>query len=112
MLPIGNSSDTSKLSKGTAVNDVTADWNYPTRILFGYGRINDLPHCCHALGIKTPLLVTDPGLAELPLVAEVVQHCRDEGLKVAVFFRHKGKPNGVTNRRGLESISSGGGMMA
>ena len=108
MLPIGNSSDTSKLSKGTAVNDVTADWNYPTRILFGYGRINDLPHCCHALGIKTPLLVTDPGLAELPLVAEVVQHCRDEGLKVAVFSDIKGNPTGSQIDAGSKAFRQGG----
>ena len=90
------------------MENVTADWNYPTRILFGYGRINELPHCCHALGISMPLLVTDPGLAELPLVAEAVQHCRDEGMKVAIFSDIKGNPTGSQIDAGAKAFRQAG----
>ncbi len=90
------------------MNSATADWNYPTRILFGCGRIKDLPHCCYALGIKLPLLVTDPGLAELPLVAEAVQHCRDEGLKIAVFSDIRGNPTGSQIEAGAKAFRQAG----
>ena len=35
------------------------NWNYPTSIRFGLGRINELPEICQQVGIKKPLLVTD-----------------------------------------------------
>ena len=39
------------------------NWNYPTSIKFGAGRIIELPAHCRALGMQRPLLVTDAGLA-------------------------------------------------
>ena len=42
------------------------NWNYPTTIRFGAGRIAELPDACKTLGIARPLIVTDPGLAKLP----------------------------------------------
>jgi alcohol dehydrogenase class IV len=45
-----------------------ADWNYPTAIRFGCGRIAELGEACRGLGIERPLLVTDPALAKLPMV--------------------------------------------
>lgn len=38
------------------------NWNYPTRILVGAGRINELAKACRELGMNAPLLVTDPGI--------------------------------------------------
>ncbi len=51
------------------------NWNYPTSIRFGAGRIAELPDACKAAGIKRPLLVTDPGLAKLPMVAAALTSC-------------------------------------
>jgi alcohol dehydrogenase class IV len=53
------------------------NWNYPTAIRFGAGRIGELPDACRSLGMRRPLLVTDPGLAELPIIRQAQQHCRD-----------------------------------
>ncbi len=61
------------------------NWNYPTTVRFGAGRIRELPQACAALGIRRPLLVTDPGLAALPMVANAVNLCREAGLHCAVF---------------------------
>jgi len=61
------------------------NWNYPTKILFGAGNIRKLPQACETLGMRRPLLVTDPGLAALPMVASAVGYCRDAGLHCAVF---------------------------
>ena len=51
---------------------LTGNWNYPTTVRFGAGRIRELPECCRSLGMERPLLVTDPGLAKLPLVADAL----------------------------------------
>jgi alcohol dehydrogenase class IV len=45
-----------------------ANWNYPTAIRFGAGRVAELGEVCRGLGIERPLLVTDPALAKLPMV--------------------------------------------
>src|SRR5438067_2045524 len=50
----------------------SANWNYPTAIRFGAGRIAELPEACRSLGMARPLLVTDPALAGMPMVTEAV----------------------------------------
>ena len=45
---------------------LTRNWNYPTSVRFGPGRIAELPSVCKELGMKRPLLVTDPGLRFCP----------------------------------------------
>jgi alcohol dehydrogenase class IV len=45
-----------------------ANWSYPTAIRFGAGRVAELAQACRDLGIERPLLVTDPALAEMPMV--------------------------------------------
>lgn len=47
------------------------NWGYPTSIRFGAGRIAELGELCRETGIERPLIVTDPGLAELPVVESV-----------------------------------------
>jgi len=44
-----------------------SNWNYPTAVRFGAGRIAELPDALKIAGIKKPLLVTDAGLAALPV---------------------------------------------
>src|SRR5258705_3411241 len=64
---------------------LTANWNYPTAVRFGPGRISEFADACRAAGIGKPLLVTDPGLSGLKMIADAVSHCRSAGLSVAVF---------------------------
>ena len=40
---------------------LTANWNYPTAVRFGPGRIRELAEICTSIGLKAPLIVTDPG---------------------------------------------------
>ena len=65
---------------------MNANWNYPTAMRVGPGRIAELPDACRELGIKVPLLVTDPGLSALPMVEAAVISCRDAGLRCEVFL--------------------------
>ena len=59
--------------------------NYPTAIKFGAGRIRELADFCKANGIKRPLLVTDKGLAAMPMTAKILASLKKAGLKAALF---------------------------
>ena len=48
------------------------NFNYPTSLKFGAGRIAELADYCRAAGIERPLFVTDPGLASMPMVQKIV----------------------------------------
>ena len=71
---------------------LAGNWNYPTAIRFGIGRIAELPDACRELGMANPLLVTDRGLAELAMVGDAAQSCRDAGLGCAVYADVQGNP--------------------
>ncbi|MFB9147597.1 iron-containing alcohol dehydrogenase [Halomonas alkalicola] len=83
-------------------------WNYPANILTGVGRIRELPAACQALGMKAPLLITDPGLAILPMVRDIVLACHDSGLGIAVFSEIKGNPTGKNVLDGMAAFRDGG----
>jgi alcohol dehydrogenase class IV len=63
----------------------TANWSYPTAIRFGPGRIKELAEACKSAGINRPLLVTDTGLAKLPITERAMNLLREAGLPVAMF---------------------------
>ena len=85
----------------------TASWNYPTNIRFGAGRISELPDACHSLGIKQPLIVTDTGLATLPMVQQAVAACTDAGLGVSVFSDIKSNPIDKNVIDGVAALKAG-----
>ena len=70
------------------------NWNYPTSVRVGAGRISELAEACKHLGMQAPLLVTDPGLAALPMIHEALRQCRDAGLNAEIFSSIKGNPSG------------------
>ena len=84
------------------------DWAYPTEFRFGAGRIAELAEACAALGMKRPLLITDSGLAALPMVADAVKICEDAGLGVGVFSDVKPNPTGGNVATGVDAYRSGG----
>ena len=84
-----------------------ANWNYPTSVKFGAGRINELAAHCAALGIRRPLLVTDYGLATTPMVQSVLRDLRDAGLNVALFSDLKPNPVGANLQSGLAAWRAG-----
>jgi alcohol dehydrogenase class IV len=91
-------------------NDAAAlrgNWNYPTAVKFGVGRIAELPDMCKALGLKRPLIVTDPGLVSLPMIKEAVARNEAAGLHTAVFSDIKGNPNSKNVEDGLKAYRAG-----
>ncbi len=69
------------------------NWNYPTLIRFGAGRIRELPDACRTLGMQRPLIVTDPSLAKLPMIANAVAILKEAGLGGAVFSTFRRTPS-------------------
>jgi len=86
---------------------LVGNWNYPTAIRFGAGRISELPGACRELGMARPLLVTDPGLAELPMVPAALEHCRREGLGCALFADVQGNPVEANVTAGVAAFRAG-----
>ncbi|MBM3565105.1 MAG: iron-containing alcohol dehydrogenase [Alphaproteobacteria bacterium] len=84
------------------------NWNYPTKVRFGAGRIKELPRVCESLGMKKPLLVTDPGLAKLPMIAAAVESLKSGGLAAAVFSDIKPNPVGRNVEDGVAAYKKGG----
>ena len=83
------------------------NWNYPTSIRFGAGRIAELPDACRALGMQRPLLVTDPGLAALPMIGSAMESCRRAGLACEVYADVQGNPVEANVSGGVAVYRSG-----
>lgn len=82
----------------------SVNWNYPTSIRFGCGRLSEIEDCCLNLGIKKPLLVTDAGLAALPLVTDLLKAHPHFGL----FSEVRPNPVGANVSAGVEAFRRGG----
>ena len=87
---------------------LSGNWNYPTPIRFGPGRIRELAQTCRELGIERPLLVTDPGLATMAMVTDAAQSCRDEGLGYTIFSDVRGNPVESNVTEGVRAFRDGG----
>ena len=74
------------------VSQLKGNWNYPTAIRFGAARIRELAKACRELGMLRPLLVTDPGLADLPMIKQALENCHGDGLSCALFSEVKSNP--------------------
>ncbi len=86
---------------------MNANWNYPTAIRSGAGRVSELADVCRDLKLTAPLLVTDPGLAGLPMVADAVANCESAGLSIAVFSDIKPNPTGSNVDDGIAVYRAG-----
>jgi alcohol dehydrogenase class IV len=89
------------------MTDLRGNWNYPTSIKFGAGRIAELPDHCRSLGMKRPLLVTDAGLAALPMVANALRLSRDVGLGCELFSDVQPNPVEANVTAGVAAYRAG-----
>ncbi len=86
---------------------MNANWNYPTAIRTGAGRISEIADVCRDLKMNAPLLVTDPGLAGLAMVTDLVANCEAAGLSIAVFSGIKPNPTGSNVDDGIAAYRAG-----
>ena len=86
---------------------LVGNWSYPTAIRFGAGRIQELPEACAAAGMKRPLLVTDRGLAALPVTKGALDILEAAGLGRGLFAEVDSNPTEVNLAAGVEAFRAG-----
>ncbi len=84
-----------------------ANWSYPTAIRFGAGRIAELAEACVQTGLKNPLLVTDPGLADLPITGQALDIIDGAGLGRAIFHDVDANPVEANMIAGVTAFKTG-----
>lgn len=89
------------------VDELNANWNYPTNIRHGIGRINELAAACKELGMQAPLLVTDPALAALPMIHQALDSCLQAGLRCGIFSQIKSNPSSDNVADGVLAYQQG-----
>jgi alcohol dehydrogenase len=85
----------------------SANWNYPTSVRFGAGRVAELAKICANVGIKRPLLVTDPFLATQPMTLKALAALKEAGLGADMFSQVKPNPVESNVYAGLEVLKAG-----
>lgn len=86
---------------------LTGNWSYPTTMKFGAGRIKELPAACAQAGIKRPLLVTDKGLAGLPVTQATLDIIEAADLGRAMFSEVDPNPNEINLAAGVAAYKAG-----
>ena len=74
------------------LQEQTHTFNFPTRVRFGKGVSNELGPHLYERGFRSPLIVTDPGLATLPMFAAIIDQLKKTGMTVAVFANIQKNP--------------------
>ena len=85
-----------------------ANWSYPTAIRFGAGRISEIGDACVAAGIRQPLLVTDRGLANLPITLSTLDLLEQAGLGRAIFAEVDPNPTELNAEAGIRAYGHDG----
>src|SRR6185437_10478036 len=80
-------------------------YNFPTTIRFGAGVISELPDHLAAVGLRRPLLVTDPVVERLGFFTDIVTSLRTRGLSVEVY-------SGVSKNPVKSDVVRGGDVFA
>ena len=86
---------------------LTANWNYPTRVLVGPGRLAELGEACKSTGIARPLIVTDKGLADGPVIEKASASLTKAGMETAIFSDVRGNPTKANLDAGLAAFRKG-----
>ena len=87
---------------------LTANWSYPTAVWFGPGRIQEIGAACKAAGMTKPLLVTDRGLANLPITQKTLDLLEAAGLGRAMFSDVDPNPTDKNAEAGVKAFRDGG----
>jgi len=83
------------------------NWNFPTTVRFGVGRITEMADACKSLGMQKPLLVTDPGIAALPMVKDIISANEAAGIPTGLFAEVKPNPVASNVVSGIKAFREG-----
>lgn len=82
-------------------------WNYPTEIFCGPGALDLLTERCNLLGMRNPLLVTDPGMLALEPLALLKARLTEAQIPFAVFSDLASNPSMDDVVRGVAAYHAG-----
>jgi alcohol dehydrogenase class IV len=83
------------------------NWNYPTTVRFGAGRIAELPEALQLAGITKPLFVTDPMLANMPMTAKAMDLLASAGVSAKLFSDVQPNPVEANVKAGVAAYKAG-----
>ena len=89
------------------VAKVATTWNYPTTVVYGAGSLAKVARACDQAGIQRPLVVTDPGLAALPVTARLVEALRAAGRPAGLFTEVRPNPVAANVEAGVRAFAAG-----
>ena len=84
------------------------NWNYPTTIWVGEGRIKELIEACKNLNITKPLFVTDRDLINLKMVEDIVSDLKKKFRDLSIFSNISGNPVGENVNDGVNEFKKNG----
>ncbi|MFT6763100.1 MAG: alcohol dehydrogenase class IV [Candidatus Aldehydirespiratoraceae bacterium] len=82
----------------------STNWSFPTALRIGAGCVSELAAACEKHGIERPLIVTDPGMVQLP-VLDALQS--SFAMPVPVFSEIQPNPVGANIDAGVEAFRAG-----
>ena len=87
--------------------ELLGNWSYPTKILFGAGRIKELSDLVKNFGLLNPLFVTDKSLVNQNIAKNTVNNLISNGYSGLVFSDVDPNPNEINLNDGLKVFKSG-----
>ena len=87
--------------------ELFGNWSYPTQILFGNGRVKELPSLLKGHGLKRPLFVTDKGLMNQKITKDTLNHIVSRGFEYSLFSDVDPNPNELNLEDGLKVFNEG-----
>ena len=85
------------------MNIQNINWNYPTPIWFGPGRIRDIQKACDDLNILNPLIVTDPGILKTNIITKLNNNLKTTA---KIYSEVQGNPTGKNVKDGVDFFNS------
>jgi alcohol dehydrogenase class IV len=82
-------------------------WNYPTDIFCGPSALQGLAERCTLLGMRRPLLVTDPGMLSLEPLALLKAHLTEADITFSVFSEVASNPSMADVAQGVAAFKAG-----
>ena len=85
------------------MNIQNINWNYPTPIWFGPGRIKDIQKACDDLNILNPLIVTDPGILKTDIITKLNNNLKKTA---KIYSEVQGNPTGKNVKDGVDFFNN------
>ena len=85
-----------------------ANWNYPTTVRFGAGRISELGEAVKAAGMRKPLFVTDPTVAKMAMTRHAMDTLSGAGVAAKLFSDVQPNPVEANIAAGIAAFRAGG----